>query len=191
MGYCCRCGVYAALDDDKTCTACRLGWRPAGPVPADLGTRRQPLGQPLTPGDGQMYGVPVFCAVRLACAPAFSYRPALVKLAVQMRKPAVDLDAVETVALEGCELTAAFRAGIPLELALLRDMRLELPHAREPAVAACAAEGVVLAALDAHRDVDRHAQHIPGFPARAELLSHVHHIPGGSSYADPPLGDPL
>ena len=45
MAYCCRCGVYAALDDDKTCTACRLGWRPAGPVPADLGSRAQP--QPL------------------------------------------------------------------------------------------------------------------------------------------------
>jgi hypothetical protein len=42
MAYCHRCGTYAALDDDKTCTTCRLGWRPAGPVPADLGTRAQP-----------------------------------------------------------------------------------------------------------------------------------------------------
>jgi hypothetical protein len=41
MGYCHRCGTYAALDDDKTCTACRRDWRPAGPVPADLGSRAQ------------------------------------------------------------------------------------------------------------------------------------------------------
>ena len=48
MGYCHRCGVFAALDDAKMCGTCRDGWRPAGPVPADLGTRAQPqpLGDP-------------------------------------------------------------------------------------------------------------------------------------------------
>jgi hypothetical protein len=45
MGYCCRCGTYAALDDDKTCAVCRLSWRPAAVAP-DLGTR-----SPRHPGD--------------------------------------------------------------------------------------------------------------------------------------------
>jgi NMD protein affecting ribosome stability and mRNA decay len=44
MGYCCRCGVYAALDDDKMCARCRANWQPTGSKPDDLGTRRQPLG---------------------------------------------------------------------------------------------------------------------------------------------------
>jgi hypothetical protein len=47
MAYCCRCGVYAALDDDKTCAVCRLSWRPAAVAP-DLGChgQPQPLGDP-------------------------------------------------------------------------------------------------------------------------------------------------
>jgi hypothetical protein len=44
MAYCRCCGTYAALDDAKMCAACRDGWRPSGPVPADLGSRRQPSG---------------------------------------------------------------------------------------------------------------------------------------------------
>jgi hypothetical protein len=42
MGYCCRCGVYAALNDAKMCGTCRDNWQPSGPAPADLGHRRQP-----------------------------------------------------------------------------------------------------------------------------------------------------
>jgi hypothetical protein len=47
MAYCHRCGTYAALDDDKTCAACRRDWRPATVAP-DLGCRGQPqpLGDP-------------------------------------------------------------------------------------------------------------------------------------------------
>ena len=44
MAYCCRCGAWSALNDAKMCDNCRDNWRPAGPVPADLGHRRQPLG---------------------------------------------------------------------------------------------------------------------------------------------------
>jgi len=48
MAYCHDCGAYAALDDAAMCTACRRDWRPAGPVPADLGYhgQPQPLGDP-------------------------------------------------------------------------------------------------------------------------------------------------
>jgi hypothetical protein len=45
MAYCCRCGVYAALDDAKMCDTCRRDWRPAGDRPRDLGYHAQP--QPL------------------------------------------------------------------------------------------------------------------------------------------------
>ena len=45
MAYCCRCGVYAALDDDKMCDTCRASWQPAGSKPGDLGCHAQP--QPL------------------------------------------------------------------------------------------------------------------------------------------------
>jgi hypothetical protein len=48
MAYCCRCGVFAALDDATMCARCRDNWRPAGPVPADLGCHGQP--QPLGAG---------------------------------------------------------------------------------------------------------------------------------------------
>lgn len=41
MGYCDRCGHWADLDAAKMCAACRDGWRPSGPAPADLGTRAQ------------------------------------------------------------------------------------------------------------------------------------------------------
>jgi NMD protein affecting ribosome stability and mRNA decay len=39
MAYCCRCGVYADLDDAKMCGTCRDGWQPTGSKPDDLGTR--------------------------------------------------------------------------------------------------------------------------------------------------------
>ena len=64
MAYCCRCGVYAALDDDKTCTACRLGWRPSGPVPADLGCHKQP--QPLGNGP-KIWSPPSFPGAEGSC----------------------------------------------------------------------------------------------------------------------------
>src|SRR6185312_11672777 len=63
MAYCHDCGAYAALDDADMCARCRDGWRPAGPVLADLGIRRQPLGDSMaTPGkltvghDGRVTG---------------------------------------------------------------------------------------------------------------------------------------
>lgn len=41
MAYCCRCGVFDALDDAKMCGTCRDSWRPSAPAAADLGTRAQ------------------------------------------------------------------------------------------------------------------------------------------------------
>ncbi len=42
MGYCNRCGTWAALDAAAMCRACRDGWRPAGSRPGDLGCHGQP-----------------------------------------------------------------------------------------------------------------------------------------------------
>ena len=39
MGYCDRCGTWAALDGAAMCRACRDSWRPAGDRPGDLGYR--------------------------------------------------------------------------------------------------------------------------------------------------------
>jgi hypothetical protein len=45
MGYCHRCGVFAALDQAVMCGACRASWQPSGSRPGDLGFHGQP--QPL------------------------------------------------------------------------------------------------------------------------------------------------
>ena len=55
MGYCCRCGVYADLDDAKMCGTCRRDWRPAGDRPRDLGARGQPQPLPVVQ-DGRQLG---------------------------------------------------------------------------------------------------------------------------------------
>jgi hypothetical protein len=41
MGYCIRCGTWAALDPVKMCGACRRDWQPAE-RPGDLGYHAQP-----------------------------------------------------------------------------------------------------------------------------------------------------
>jgi hypothetical protein len=42
MGYCHRCGTYAALGQAGMCGTCRDGWQPAAARPGDLGYRAQP-----------------------------------------------------------------------------------------------------------------------------------------------------
>ena len=49
MGYCCRCGAYAVLDQAAMCGTCRAAWQPASDRPGDLGCRAQepqPSGAP-------------------------------------------------------------------------------------------------------------------------------------------------
>lgn len=42
MGYCDRCGAYAALDHADMCGTCRRDWQPSATRSGDLGYRAQP-----------------------------------------------------------------------------------------------------------------------------------------------------